>query len=331
MKKRFTWLIAGAAIVALVASTASAAERYRFGSGPAGGAWNPSIGAATQLLNKSVGKKYRFQHSPSQGSVANVRRVAQGEFSTSWAHVVQVYQQWYGTGAFKKDGVKRDFRVVANVRAQSQIIAVLADSPIKSYADMKGKRVNLLSRGTGSHVNCKNIFTAVGLIDKIEARYLGFRDSARALGDRQVDVFCSAGAPFIIPALSQLSIRKPVRYIGLSEAEQKKVVGSFKFYVPVTIPPQKDVRGMKDPARSIAYDVWWIAHKSMSNDAIYNMLKVVADPANLKKLTKVQRYWKDLSGNFNALKVHKIKVHPAAARYWKGRGVKVAGEVVQGY
>ena len=109
------------------------------------------------------------------------------------------------------------------------------------------------------------------------------------------------------------------------------MTSAHKFYVPITIPVQKEVRGMKEPARSIAYDVWWIAHKQMSNDAVYNMLKVIAAPENLKQLTKTARYWRDLSGNFNALKVHKIWVHPAAARYWKERGVKVPAEVVKGF
>jgi TRAP transporter TAXI family solute receptor len=331
MKKRLTWFFAAAAIAALVSTTANAAERYRFGGGPSGGAWHPAISAGTQLLNRKVGKKFYFQYSPSAGSVANVRRVSLGEFATSWGHVGQVYQSWSGTGLFKKDGANKNFRIVANVRAQSQIIAVLADSPIKSYSDMKGKVVNLLKQGTGSHVNCKNIFASLGLLNNVKPRYLGFAASGRALGDRQIDVYCSAGAPFTIPALTRLSIQKPGRYIGLTADEQKKVTSKFKFYVPVTIPVQKEVKGMNAPARSIAYDVWWIAHKQMSNDAVYNMLKTIAEPKNLKQLTKTARYWADLSGNFNALKVHKIWVHPAAARYWKERGVKVPGEVVKGF
>ncbi|OGL58809.1 MAG: hypothetical protein A3J27_11735 [Candidatus Tectomicrobia bacterium RIFCSPLOWO2_12_FULL_69_37] len=323
--------LAALAAAALAAAPATAAERYRFGSGPAGGAWNPAIGAGTQLLNQKLSGKYHFLHSPSAGSVANVRRVALGEFETTWAHVVQVYQQWFGTQAFTKDGVKRTFRVVANVRQQTQIIAVLADSPIKSYADMAGKKVNLLSRGSGSSVNCVNIFTALGLIDKVDARYLGFAESGRALGDRQVDVFCSAGAPFTIPALTELSMQKPVRYVSMTEAEQKKVVGKFQFYASGTIPVQKDVRGMKEPARTIQYDVFWLAHQKMSNDAVYDMLKVVAAPENLEQLSKAAGYWKTLSGNFASLKEHKIFVHPAAARYWKEQGASVPEDLVKGF
>ncbi len=338
MKRVFTWTLAAAAVFALVSTSAIAAERYRFGGGPSGGAWHPATSAGTQLLNRKVGKKFYFQYSPSAGSVANVRRVSLGEFATAWGHVGQVYQSWTGTGLFKKDGASKDFRIVANVRSQSQIIAVLADSPIKSYSDMKGKVVSLLKQGTGSHVNCRNIFSTFGLYNikspeksAIKPRYLGFSAAGRALGDRQIDVYCSAGAPFTIPALTRLSISKPVRYISMTPAEQAKVTGAFKFYVPKTIPVQKEVKGMDKPALSIAYDVWWIAHKQMSNDAVYNMLKVIAAPANLKQLTKTARYWRDLSGNFNALKQHGIFVHPAAARYWKERGVKVPGSVVKGY
>ena len=332
MRKFFSVFVSILAVVAFGFASANAVERYKFGSGPAGGGWNPAIGAGVQLLNKSLsGKGLKYAHVPSQGSVANIRRVAKGSFHTTWGHVVQVVQQWNGTGKFKKDGVRRDFRIIANVRAQSQIIAVLADSPIKSFSDMAGKRVNLLSRGTGSNVNCMNMFKGAGIFNKIEKRFLGFRDSGRALGDRQIDVYCSAGAPFTIPALTQLSVRKPVRYVGLSESEQKKVVSTFPFYTPVTIPPLSEVKGQTSHARSIAYDVFWVAHKSMSDKGIYEMLKVIADPGNLKKLTKAARYWAKLSGKFDNLKVHKVHVHPAAARYWRSRGTNVPGSVVKGY
>lgn len=308
------------------------AQTYRFGGGPSGGGWHPAVSAGTQLINKELkGKKYKFQYSPSNGSVDNVRRVGLGDFATAWGHVVQSYQSWYGVGLFKKDGINRDFRVVANVRSQTQIVAVLARSPIKTFSDMKGKVVNLLSKGSGSNVNCTNIFKGLGLLDQIKPRYLGFAASGRALGDRQIDVFCSAGAPYKIPALTELSLRKPVRYISMSEAEQKKLTSAYKFYAPKTIPVQKDVKGMTTPARSFSYPVFWYAHKQMSDDAIYNMVKIAATPANLKKLASTAGYWKTLSGDFEALKAHKMWVHPAAARYWKERGVNVPAELIKGF
>ncbi len=331
MKRLFTGIAAIAACAAFAAGSAYAEPTYRFGGGPSGGAWHPATSAGTQLLNQELKGKYNFIYSPSGGSVANVRSVGLGNYATAWGHIGQIYQSWNGTGTFEKDGANNNFRVVARVRAQSQIFAVLADNPIQSFSDMKGKVVNLLSRGSGSNVNCVNVMKALGMMDNIEARYLGFAASARALGDRQIDVFCSAGVPFLIPALTQLSVSKPVRYIGLTEEEQKKVTSAYRFYSPITIPVQKDIKGMDKAARSIAYDVWWIAHKQMSDEAVYDMLKVIAAPENLERLTKAAAYWKDLGGDFNALAEHKILVHPSAARYWKERGVKVPMSIVKGY
>lgn len=331
MNRLSTCIAAIAASAALVAGSVQAAETYRFGGGPSGGAWHPATSAGTQILNKELKGKYNYQYTPSGGSVENVRRVSLGEFSTAWGHIGQISQAWNGEGLFEKDGANKDFRIVANVRKQTQIFAVLADSPVKSFSDMNGKVVNLLSRGSGSNVNCVNIIKALGMEGKIDARYLGFAASARALGDRQIDVFCSAGVPYTIPALTQLSVSKPVRYIGLTQEEQKKVTTAFKFYSPITIPLQKDVKGMDAPALSVAYDVWWMVSKKMSDAAVYDMIKVIADPKNLDQLTKTARYWGDLGGNFDSLVQQQIWVHPAAARYWKEHGVKVPDQVVKGY
>lgn len=328
--KTFKVLTTSVAVLG-IAGAAQAMEQYKIGGGPTGGGWHPSVSAGAQLLNNELKGKYKFNYSPSNGSVDNVRRVSLGDFDTAWGHVGQVYQAWNGIGLFKKDGASKDFRVIANVRKQSQIVAVLADSPIKSFSDMKGKVVNLLNKGSGSNVNCRNIMKGAGVFDKIKIRNLGFAASARALGDRQVDVFCSAGTPFLIPALTQLSITKPIRYIGLSESEQANLIKQSPFYAAVTIPVQKDVKGMNAPAKSISYDVFWIANKRMSSGAIESLLKVVADPQNLKKLTATARYWKTLNGDFDNLKSVGVPVHPAAAKYWNSRGYKVADSVVKGY
>lgn len=329
MKFLSTLLVAGS-VVAL-ATAAQAKDNYQFSGGPAGGGWHPAISAGTQLLNDKIGDKFKFEYKPSLGSVENVRRIALGDTDTTWGHVVQIYQAWNGTGLFKRDGESHDFRIIANVRKQTQIIAVLADSPIKSFSDMKGKKVNLLSKGTGSNVNCVNIFKGIGLFDSIDARYLGFSDSARALGDRQIDVYCSAGAPFTIPALTELSINKPVRYIGMTDAEQAQVVKTLPFYVPVTIPVQKDVNGMNAPAKSIGYDVFWMVGPNVSDEAVTDMLETVADPANLKQLAATAGYWKTLNGDFSALASLKLPVHPAAAKYWKAHGGTVPDSVVMGF
>ena len=53
-----------------------------------------------QLLNSELGGKFKFNYSPSNGSVDNVRRVSLGDFHTAWGHVGQAFQSWNGIGLF---------------------------------------------------------------------------------------------------------------------------------------------------------------------------------------------------------------------------------------
>ncbi|MBL6864602.1 MAG: hypothetical protein ISQ90_07405, partial [Rhodospirillales bacterium] len=122
--KILSTVIIGTGII--LAGGTQAKDVYRFGGGPSGGGWHPAVSAGTQLINKELkGKNFKFQYQPTNGSVDNVRRVGLGAVDTAWGHIVQSYQSWYGVGLFKKDGKNRDFRVVANVRNQTQIVAVL--------------------------------------------------------------------------------------------------------------------------------------------------------------------------------------------------------------
>lgn len=332
MRKLSYWLFAALAAIALTAIQARAAEQYRFASGPAGGSWNSAVGAAAQFLNTKIGGQYKFNALTTQGSVENVRRIVSGQAETGWAHVVQLHEQWNGTGNYQRDGAKRNFRIIGNVVVQAQNIAVLKNSPIQSFDDMKGKRVNLLVRGSGSYVICHSIFQALGLLDKIQPRYMDFAASANALGDGQVDVYCAAGTPHSTPAIAQLSVLKAVRFVSMTEAEQKKIAEQFPFLTPYTIPPiPKEVAGLDAPTRTISYDVWWIANEKISDGAIYAMLKAIADKKNLEQLSQAAGFWRQLSGNFEAVKQLKMYVHPAAARYWRERGAAVPDEIVRGF
>ena len=68
--------IVAVGVAMAMATTVQAAEKYKIGGGPAGGGWHPAVSAGAQLLNSELGGKFKFNYSPSNGSVDNVRRVS---------------------------------------------------------------------------------------------------------------------------------------------------------------------------------------------------------------------------------------------------------------
>ena len=54
--------------------------------------------ARSTTSNSELGGKFKFNYSPSNGSVDNVRRVSLGDFHAAWGHVGQAFQSWNGIG-----------------------------------------------------------------------------------------------------------------------------------------------------------------------------------------------------------------------------------------
>ena len=68
---------------------------------------------------------------------------------------------------------------------------------IKTFADIKGKRVAVGAAGSGTEANARQILEAAGITyDDIKVQYLSFGEAASALKDGNVDVaFVTAGFP----------------------------------------------------------------------------------------------------------------------------------------
>lgn len=330
MRKAFGMLLAVLIVTAFMAVPARAAETYRWGGGATGGGWFVAISAGAKLLSQELKGRYVFTNVPSPSVASNMRRLQSGEFDTTWVDFYTLYHAWHGSDMFKEDGRIRNFRIVANVRKHINIYVVLDDSPIKTLSDIKGKKVSVTMPGMGSHVICKQSLSALGLWNQIQKKNLGFGASARALGDRQIDVFCSSGGP-TLPVVIQLSHQKKIRFLSMTKKEQQLIVSKNKMYSAARTPGFKRLKGMEKPFNTISYNALWVVNKRMSNDAVYQMVKTTATPKNLEKLVKVIRYWSRLSGRLQFLKNYGMYVHPAAARYWKERGVNLPPEIVKAF
>ena len=77
----FRGLIIGVSAFVMVGA-AQAADVLRMGGGPSGGGWHPAWSAATQLLSEKLGSKYKFQYTPTAGSIENARRVSAGSLAS---------------------------------------------------------------------------------------------------------------------------------------------------------------------------------------------------------------------------------------------------------
>ena len=129
-------------VITLTPAASLAAERsYVVGSGPMGGPALVFMGSGVQLFNEAFKGKHSLTSAGGGGSMENMRRMMSGEFDTGLVHLYQMYDAWRGIGLFEGQKPFKNMRVLEKVIDQGFSLIALADSPIKSFKDLSGKRV----------------------------------------------------------------------------------------------------------------------------------------------------------------------------------------------
>jgi TRAP transporter TAXI family solute receptor len=332
MYKTFRWGYKVAAIAVwgfLASSIASAAvtQVTIVGAGKGAGAFRQA-GAVAEVVNRNS-KTVNVTNQETGGFVANTRMVAarRVEFALTngvFADFIQRKQKPFDTE--KKPAT--DLRGIGPMSGSWLQIVVLADSPVKSMADLKGKRVSMGPKGSSTDFIMETAFRKLGILDSLRKDYLKWGDAANYMVDGKLDAF---GIPNPIPSPSvlQAAQSRPIKVLDVPDPVIKEFIGLSKGYFEDTA-DMSVYEGMKGKkVKTIAYKVFLVAHDKVPADVVYEVAKHFYDAKNREFILSVYRPLRDgldtaqNDGFLKQMKAFNLKVHPGAARYWKERGYKV--------
>jgi TRAP transporter TAXI family solute receptor len=151
-----------------------------------------------------------------EGSVDNLRRIAAGRATVAFSAADAAADAATGRGDFR---TALPIRAVARVYDDYVHLVVRADSPIRTPADLRGRRVSLGQPGSGTGLISGRVLQVLGLVpsrDLAAARHLGLAGSAAALRAGHVDAFFwSGGLP--TTGITDLAAGLPVRLVPLGD------------------------------------------------------------------------------------------------------------------
>jgi TRAP transporter TAXI family solute receptor len=148
--------------------------------------------AIAELVNRKIGAyNLRFTVEATPGSVFNVDAVMSGNLQFG---IVQADRQWQavrGKSEWKEKGPQADLRAVFSIYPESVTLVAAVDAGIKSIMDLKGKRVNIGSPGSGHRQNAVDALEAVNIDYKTDMNAEGIKasESAGLLQDGRIDAF----------------------------------------------------------------------------------------------------------------------------------------------
>lgn len=171
------------------------------------------------------------------GSISNLVKLRmKGQLDAGIARSDWLYSAYNGDGAFKKAGPDTGLREVAALYAEPVVIAAREKSGISSVDDLKGRRINIGTRGTSSALAAEALMQVKGWTEddfKLVSEQGGV-ERGRLFCRRKIDAVIAAGAG-IDRDLSEAAKMCPMRIIALSAEEVKAITGSYPYFSAATL------------------------------------------------------------------------------------------------
>ncbi len=304
-----------------LSSTTASDSFVTIGTGGVTGVYYPMGGAISRLLNQ-----YKDQAGISAnveatgGSVYNVNTLRVGELDFGIVQSDVHYKAFEGIDLFETKGPYSDLRSVFSVHSESFTVVARKDSGIRTFEDLKGKRVNIGNPGSGQRAMMDMLLKAYGWkrTDFALVSDLTPAEQSKALADNKVDaIVFTVGHPngsiqesttlvdtIIVPVAGEIIDRivEEVPFYSLAE-----IPGGLYKGTDVAVPTFGVRATVVTDARQSTDSVYWITKAVFENFDTFRRLHPAF--ANIKREEMVHA----------ALSA---PLHPGAQRYFAEAGLK---------
>jgi len=295
------------------------AQVLGFGSAPQGSIGYNMSSAIARTMAEAANIQSRVQ--PYSGSSAVLPLVNSGELDLTVCNVLEMQEAANGEGPYA--GRKQaNLRVLGVIFPLYSSIFVRKDSPIRTIADLKGKRIPY---GFSAQLTLNRIVDAIlatgglsGNKDIIPVLVPNVIRGADDFMEGKID-----GGFFAIGAAKVAEVHKSVggiRYLPVSE-EPAAVLAMQRImpYAYVTeVKPSPAFVGLDGPTRLMAYDYLVVVGAHVKDDTVYRIAKAMYE--NKPKLVESLRAF----NGFNPDNMHKAmpaSFHPGSEKYYKEKGI----------
>jgi len=317
--------VAGATMVASAAPSIAAKKFIAIGTGGPTGVYFVVGNSICRMLHKAAaeGRKSGRKHgircsAPSTGgSTYNIGQISQGELDFGVAQSDWQYHAYKGTNPKKVKPFKK-LRAVFSVHPEPFHIIVGAKSGIKSWADLKGKRVNIGNPGSGQRGTMEVLMGA----HKIKSSYfaqateLTSTEQAKALCDSKIDAYgYTVGVPNAGVAVSTDGCGAKI--INLNSGVEKGLITKFPYYAAATI-PKGTYKTSDADVTTFGVMASFVTSADQPDDVVYELVRSVFE--NIDDFRKLHPAFKNLDPKKMIKDGLSAPLHPGAIKYYKEKG-----------
>jgi len=311
----------GAAVIGtFVATSAVQAETFvTIGTGGQTGVYYQVGGAICRLVNKGTAKHDIKCTHTTGGSVANINGIRAGDLDLGVAQSDWQFHAYNGTAPDKfPDGAFKDLRAVFSVHPEPFTVVVRADSGINTFADLKGKRVNIGNPGSGQRGTMEVVMEKMGwtMDDFALASELKSSEQSAALCDNKIDAMIfTVGHPN--GSIQEASTSCESKVINVDNDVIQKLASDNDYYAMATIPGGM-YKGTDSDVTTFGVGATFVTSTKTSADVVYQIVKAVF--GDIKRFKKMHPAFGNLDPKLMIKNNLSAPLHEGAVRYYKEQG-----------
>jgi uncharacterized protein len=246
------------------------------------------------------------------GSTENVRAVQTGQAALGFTQADVAYVAY-------RRGTETDARPFSELRGVAMLwmntvhIAVPRDSAIESVRDLRGRRVGVGTRGSGTETLARIVLESYDVpYERMQPEFLSFVQMIDLMRKRQLDAaFVVAGFP--ADALSDLSADPGVKLLPIPRTQVRSMRAQYPFLQPVAVAADtyRDVGAVE----TVGVSSLLISRRDIDEQLVYRMTRELFDA--LPRLYEVHPAARLIDPE--QAPATPIPLHPGAARYYRER------------
>jgi TRAP transporter TAXI family solute receptor len=288
-------------------------------TGPTSGIYYP-IGGAFATYIGSLGYKTSATATAATGENINALLSGQGEMSIAMADaVIQAVESF---GAYEGKPPAKDLRALMGLWPNVCQIVTTANSGIKTFQDLKGKRVGVGAPNSGVEINARMMYEANEMTyadSKVD--YLNYGEAIEQMKNGLCD------AAFVTSGLGNATIRelsttKQVSFVPVEGEALKRLIAKYPFYIEFTIPA--DVyKSDRDVTTAAVMNIMLI-DKKLPDEVVYDILENLWSPAGMEAIgnshatAKAEITWQNA---VRGIQGTSVPLHDGAVKFYKDKGV----------
>ncbi|RDD61689.1 TAXI family TRAP transporter solute-binding subunit [Ferruginivarius sediminum] len=304
-------------------TTSAAAQEETFvtiGTGGVTGVYYPTGGAICRLVNKNRDEHgIRCSVESTGGSVYNLNTIRAGELDFGVAQSDWQYHSYNGTSQFEDAGAYKDLRAVFSVHPEPFTVVARADSGVKNFTELKGKRVNIGNPGSGQRATMDVVMDAMGWDQDVFslASELKSAEQAQALCDNKIDAFVfTVGHPS--GSIQEATTTCDSTLVNVKNDSIAKLVEDRPYYGWATIPGGM-YKGNPDDVTTFGVRATFVTSADVPERVVYNLVKAVFE--NFEDFKNLHPAFQVLKKEEMVKSALSAPLHAGAKKYYEEAGL----------